>query len=196
MRGLFGLVAIAIVIGCSTPRRGVPAAGSGGDFDRVAATKAVYEAVLRHEGGPRILRFVVDPAQFPLGASLDRVTPGDRLRADTAADFRRGRPGRMPRDPAPGLPVHWFTSAEWEALPTESGAAYELDAKWYAFHQRFPDSAGHMAFSHVGFSRDGRQALVHMWSGSASLSGAGHFYLLEARAGAWSVVDQVMTVIA
>ena len=67
---------------------------------------------------------------------------------------------------------------------------------WTAFHDKFPGNAGHILLSGVGFSRDGRQALVFGSVGSASLSASGDFFLLRRTANGWRVVDIENRVVA
>jgi hypothetical protein len=165
-------------------------------IDLEAERKAVYETVLREYLDETVERLVIDPNTTPNWSATD-LNPPARLRADTKADYRRLPVGSLPADLDVGVPIVWFDKADWEALqPAVRPSGFMLDTKWSAFHHRFPNSAGWMDLSGVGLSADGRQALVHVWSGSASLAGAGFFFLLEKRAGRWVIVEKTMTVIS
>jgi hypothetical protein len=169
------------------------------EFDREQARREVYAAVLRQEyGGPSVERFVINPLVARGDAWGTERLP--RLRADTRRDYVQRRGGaRIPEDLDAGRRIVWFTDADWGALqvpPTSPGSFLELEERWLAFHAAHPHSAGNMSFSDIGFSADGTQALLHVWTGSAGLSGHGQLVLLERAGAGWRVVERTTTVVA
>jgi hypothetical protein len=58
---------------------------------------------------------------------------------------------------------------------------------WQEFYRRFPGTPGLIDVSRVGFSRDGRSALVLVEYGSGGLCGGTIYALLELQAGRWRV---------
>jgi hypothetical protein len=113
----------------------------------------------------------------------------------TLADYsRRSAHGEMPRDLDPGLPVVWFSEADWEALAVPAGG-FEMGNRWMAFRERFPGS-GWITFGEVGFSRDGREAVLSVWIGDDALAGAGYVARLEKTADGWTLRERERTVVA
>lgn len=188
------LTTAVLLAGCAS-RRAAPAH----TFDREAARREVYAAVLRQVyAAPHVERFVIDP--LTVGTDAWGTERLKRLAPDTRRDFlRRPGGGRLPENLDAGAPIVWFTEADWKALPVperDSTSFLGIEDRWTAFHAAQPRSAGKMSFSDVGFGADGRQALLHVWTGSASLSGHGLLVLLERKAAGWTVVDQTGTIIA
>ena len=181
---LVGLVGLLLGLGACRSRgtAGATAAVTGED------TRAVYEAVLReaytHDG---VKRLVVDPDLHWIGDDMvglyerPRGVPHDAWRA-WITRARRG--GKLPRELTPGVEVHWFTNREVLDLPTDGS----IEAWWPAFHERFPDSSGHIQLSRIGFSADGRSAVVYGWVGSGSLSASGDLFLLRRTEAGWRMV--------
>ncbi len=63
------------------------------------------------------------------------------------------------------------------------------DDRWMAFYQRYPRTLGIAAFSPVGFSADGDQAVFAFEMGCGSLCGAGHGVLMRRGATDWAIED-------
>jgi hypothetical protein len=160
-------------------------------FDRERETARVFAAVLREYGaGNPALRIVVDPGVVP---PADRTDVPEDLGAgpDTKADWRARRATR----PAPldlGVPVTWFDDEEWDALleGVWLEGMEELRARWEAFHLRHPRSRGWMRFGGAGFSADGDEAVVWFERSEGPMNGAGGWFLLRRRGGAWDVVSE------
>lgn len=82
------------------------------------------------------------------------------------------------------VPVVAFSEADRAALrsavsPTEG---------WLKFRARFPASSGRIAISRVGFSRDGRFALMLMDYGCGDRCGGTVYYLLARQENAWKTI--------
>lgn len=194
-------ICAALLMGCAGARTGGDA--PVGDWDRAAERTAVYEAVLRRMWmGERVTQLVIDPSV--MGGAAEAYPyplrmPG--LRADTRRDYARvsASPTALPKDIDVGIPINWYTHAEFkkaldEAEKQESGLP--LEDAWEQLRERYPGWSGWISFSDIGFSRDGRQALLDAGSGSAGLSAAYYLVLLEKRAGRWVVVKIKETAIA
>lgn len=185
MRSSCAVLLALLVSGCVSGRALPPVeVGPGAERD-------VWAALLRQhyvEGGTRVV--VLEPDVDVSACSWDRPYFADaRLwRAFVAANES---PRAMPRDLDAGVPVAWFSNAEWHALPQD-----EVEMGWTAFHERFPGNAGHISLSGVGFSEDGRLALVFGSVGRASLSASGDFFLLRRDARGWRIVDVLTVVMA
>lgn len=198
-RGIVGTLTLSlVVVGCASrrPRGGPPAAA----FDRTAETKAVYVAVLRDQYATDWVRRPV--TQWVVSPDIPAVSGGRAdfvrerfpdLRRDTLADYERPRPaGTVPPDLDPGLPVRWFSDAEFAALPKESSS----DLGWTAFHRRFPGSPGHVTLSRVGFSSDGTEALLTSGCWFDGLGGASQLVRLRKIGGIWRVQQTSTTAVS
>lgn len=58
---------------------------------------------------------------------------------------------------------------------------------WEEFYRRFPNSAGFLRLSRVGFNSEMSQALIYVKHGCGSTCGTGDYVLLVKRAGAWRI---------
>jgi hypothetical protein len=72
--------------------------------------------------------------------------------------------------------------------------AYEYDGKmdWEAFYTKYPKSGGVFTFSRVGFSQDGKQALIFITNWCKTLCGTGEYYFLKKENGEWKVSNKHM----
>ncbi len=188
-RWLVAMIFLGACCGC----RSMPAGGPAAEVTSTDA-RTVYETVLRsayvHEPSgvfEGTKRFVVDPNyhwRADEGWSHEdrpRGVPQDAWQSWYAAS-RRG--GRLPRDLEPGLPLSWFSNAEFHRLPESGG----MEMRWPAFHKRFPGSSGHIQLSRIGWSRDGTTALVYGFVGSGSLSASGDLFVLRRTADGWRLM--------
>ena len=116
-------------------------------------------------------------------------------RPDAVADLARYRDAEpISAEIDAGLPVAWFGEPDWRVLPRKgTGANEENNERWAAFHERFPGSSGWLSFSAVGFSNDGRQAVLHARTASASLDSEGSLVLLEKVGRRWRLRHTVVT---
>ena len=74
-----------------------------------------------------------------------------------------------------------------ELAEIQSGAT-NPDSYWRRFYARFPASSGRLAVSRVGFSRDGRYALILVDYGCGGRCGGTVYYLLEKRTNRWVTI--------
>lgn len=198
MRRVLWVVAIVGLTGCMSTRY----SGDAADFDRDAERKAVYEAVIAQMYvGPNVKQVVVNPAAtWGSGGTDDYAARLRRARRDTRRDYLRvmESASAIPRDIDPGVPVSWYTDAQFWAAEKKARAdgGMSLEDAWAQLGEAHPGWSGWISMSDVGFSRDGRQAMLDIGSGSAGLSAAYYLVLLEKRDGTWVVVQKVETAIA
>ena len=73
----------------------------------------------------------------------------------------------------------------------ELSAVMDQPDGWNAFHEKYSPS-GYMQFSRVGFNNTVDQAIVYVGSIPGPMMGSGNYYLLEKKAGQWSIREQVL----
>jgi hypothetical protein len=73
----------------------------------------------------------------------------------------------------------------------EFSAVMDQPDGWDAFYKKYSPS-GYMQFSRVGFNDTVDQAIVYVASIPGPMMGSGNYYLLEKRAGQWSIREQVL----
>lgn len=164
--------------------RGAPPGASATDDDR----RDAWTALIRHAYvGDATKLVVLDPQLGDLGSHDMFGGRPDSVPTDAWRAFRRAlrRPGTLPRDLDPGLPLAWFTEAGWRTLP-DTGI---VEGRWSAFHARFPNSSGYIQLSPIGFSRDGQTAVLMGMRGYGSLSMSADIFVLKKTAEGWHVVE-------
>jgi hypothetical protein len=67
------------------------------------------------------------------------------------------------------------------------------DMNWAAFRETYPEADNLYTLSRVGFSGDGRQALVFVTNWCGVVCGEGNYFLLQKENDNWKVVNKVMT---
>ena len=92
--------------------------------------------------------------------------------------------GRVPSGVLPAVKVIWLPRGDVEAEP----GAVARDDDWAAFHRRYPGSSGLIQLSRVGFSPDGRSAVVYGTVARGPLSAASHLFVLRRTGSRWCVV--------
>lgn len=187
---LAALLSMLLVLGGTAACRSMHAPGSPVAVT-AADVRSVYETLLReayimpaYHVTPRTQRFVLAPAAYVRTDEGWYASDGPRAWPQDAwdvwyAESRHG--GRLPQDLDPGLPLHWFPNRSLQALPTDG----TIEQRWPAFHERFPHSSGHIELSRIGFSHDGRTAIVYGFVGSGSLSASGDLFLLRRTTTGW-----------
>lgn len=99
-------------------------------------------------------------------------------------DFEAKRARRRRVDSlATRVPVVFFTARDRNAL-----RARNPDEYWRLFRERFPGSSARVAVSRVGFSREGRHALMLVDYGCGPLCGGTIYYLLVREGAIWRTI--------
>jgi hypothetical protein len=123
----------------------------------------------------------IDDQDYASGiAGLAPLPPG--LQADF--ELHRREQQVVPTIPT-RVPTKLYKPTLADALPRN-----DPDAFWTVFEQKYPGANGILAVSPVGFSTDGRAALVMVDHTCGSLCGATVYYLLERRGVRWIVLRQ------
>lgn len=159
--------------------------------DPIADRTAVYGAVLERYCTSDVQRLVVDTNRYA-GWSVDKHGSTQLgVAAGTKTNFASTPGGPMPKKLAPGLPLTWLSHEDWWAMTSWDAPDPEA-SRWDQFRSSFPGSAGYLRLSDVGFSKDGSEALVHVWTLSTTRNSVGHFFALRRRGSGWSVVGMYL----
>lgn len=60
-----------------------------------------------------------------------------------------------------------------------------IDESWAGFFEKFPGALGVVEISTPGYSKDGRYAVIYLWSGCGSLCSYGNFFQYKKMNGIW-----------
>jgi hypothetical protein len=101
-----------------------------------------------------------------------------KIPADLAADFvaRNSSASRLPVLLTRKFPIFILTKEEEDRHFPETG---DLNKNWERFYKDYPNCGGMFTLSHVGFSKDGRLAMIYLGHSYASLGGEGIVYVLK-----------------
>jgi hypothetical protein len=107
-----------------------------------------------------------------------------KIRQDTWLDF-------MSRNETFEVLGNRFETPIKTALLSEQEATeiFEKGDSWKSFYKKFPKAEGYVEFSRVGFSKDGRQAVVEVGRRMGFLAGRGDLYVLEKTGNKWTIVN-------
>ncbi|MEZ6006882.1 MAG: hypothetical protein R3F05_03805 [Planctomycetota bacterium] len=178
---LWALLAGLLVGACqshSVPRR---------TTSEVDCSVAVYKELLRQAcAEPETQLVVLDPE---LLVCDDGWSDGDRPRGLDPQAWRAFRAasrtgGHVPFGVLPAVKVTWLRSGDMEAEP----GAVAPDDDWVAFRRRYPGNSGLIRLSRVGFSPDGRSAVVYGTVARGALSAASHLFVLRWTGSRWRIV--------
>ena len=133
----------------------------------VAESTLVFDALGTHEP---------DPEHSEMLGLLKREGVPRELAASLSQASGRQRPTQALRLPAP---THVLSAAELTEIfsgnPPEIPGVRELrvDRNWNEFYRRYPRAKGYQAFSPIGYSSNGSEALFYHERSCGSLCGAG-----------------------
>jgi hypothetical protein len=105
----------------------------------------------------------------PIFASFDAA---NKTAATLNSDFQLSKPARL------------VTQEELKTAFKSSSRSAVGDG-WQGFRDHFPDSAGYLILSGVGFSADRTVALVYIEHRCGGLCGAARYYILQKRSDRW-----------
>ena len=160
---------------------------------------AVYSALLQSQlafmGSSARPRAFVSTTQdcSPIGEECFRdwdSTVGPVALVREANDNYRARCGHpRPIERFPGLPGNW-PLVRWSQLDSAYSAPYDT-SRWLPLRRTYPELSGYTGVSCVGFSRDGKYAIVHGFSYSGFLTGGDGWWLLSRHGSGWEVVRPI-----
>jgi hypothetical protein len=150
--------------------------------------RAVWEALIRQAYISDDTKVVLLSTELQSGGDewnwgpKPRGIPSDAWQAFVLA-FGRG--GTVAEDLDVGVPLDWNEPGQVEEVPTDETDA---DDGWSGFNERFPGNSGLVSISRVGFSRDGRTAVVYGTVWRASLSASQDLFVLRKTVRGWRLV--------
>jgi len=113
---------------------------------------------------------------------VSEIIPGTTV--DTKSDFVTKNAERHPLGELKGLPV------KYSLMDTsEMNGQFPLGS-WRRFYETYPDSAGLLSLSMIGYSNNGEQALVYIAHAQADDGGSGYLFLLKKINNHWKVQNE------
>ena len=156
---------------------------------------AVFSAALQDEwtlkhGGPKRLLIVKETAPYiPRNGEFICLTPSDEPKAKYGAIIESYRKANKTGF---ALTSKFDLALPYDLVDASSiKAAFDRnkDDPWKSFLEIYPDSAGFIDLSAVGFNAGKTQALVYIGHACGSLCGGGRFHFLTRSQGKWTDVD-------
>lgn len=193
------LLMALVLAGCSSSRAEVDADVYGAclrDFVGGLGTERRASVLVLCEWTERIEPLSPDgpTAAFAL---LQRRCP--MLRGDTYSAFAASNetaPQKLPMGIRSSLRIRMFSTGDERRLfgapPPKSFEADPLTLAWRQFHREFPGALGLVRLSKIGYSEDGRQALLYISHGYNSVEGAEFYYVLSRNKTGWQTVERLM----
>jgi hypothetical protein len=83
------------------------------------------------------------------------------------------------------VPYQIVTSKEMQAIFETPGDT------WGRYYEKYPNSAGVLSLSRVGFNSDGNQAAFYIANSCGGLCGSGYFVIMEKVNSNWKVVQEI-----
>lgn len=75
----------------------------------------------------------------------------------------------------------------------EIDAIFENNGWWTDYDKKYPDSQGFLAVSRIGFSADGKQAMLYSANSCGGKCGAGTYVVMGKVGDSWRVVKEILT---
>lgn len=155
--------------------------------DRVGKPISQIVVVNRTESDKDDLDEQLDPVDMPPGGIekfLRKQAPS--LRAATISSFHQANAEQAQLLPHLDLPL------QYQLLSVEKiGSILKDISSWIDYYKRYPGAQGYLALSRVGFSSDGRQALLYATNRCGGMCATGSYIVMEKHGSAWKVVKEV-----
>jgi hypothetical protein len=108
------------------------------------------------------------------------------LTPEAASRFKDAITDYMSRNRQPRLLKRQFQiNKAYELVSSDTIEALFNQGSWDSFFLRYPDSAGYITISAVGFNKDKTRAVLYMGNSCGGLCGSWGFHLLEKTDGKW-----------
>ena len=154
--------------------------------------QAIYASFLKNNLEPIVIQKDTSTEWLPsseeeLKQRMEYITSGLPNASNETLDnfFQRNRQSTQ-LSPDMQLNIHYvLVSAE------EFSAVMDKPNGWEAFYKKYSPS-GYMQFSRVGFNNTLDQAIIYVGVIPGPMMGSGNYYLLEKKAGQWSIREQVL----
>jgi hypothetical protein len=152
--------------------------------------RAVIRAMLEyeaqgHKGSKPVIVLSADSSADMLLESLGDDDASDMIDVSAIRSFRQAnsRGHVWPKDLDRRYDLHFLTSAQSKEI-------WKDEDGWDRFYRLYPKAYGHTTISRVGFSADGRLALIYRGCQSDWLAGRGQIYVLRYERGRWKVTSE------
>lgn len=74
----------------------------------------------------------------------------------------------------------------------EIDAIFKNNGWWTDYYKKYPDSQGFLAVSRIGFSADGKQAMLYSANGCGGKCGTGTYVVMAKVGGSWRVMKEIL----
>ncbi len=147
----------------------------------------VYMAILGRNSEMFIVRDRSSVDDFG-GNGGDLKQSFDELKSETLEDFNsKNKESSRLEKKFPTKNTYVLISDE------EIKKFFDKRLDWEGFYKKYPKSDGFSTFSRVGFSTDGKQALVFAAQSCGGLCGEGNYYFLKNENSEWKIIKKQMT---
>jgi hypothetical protein len=154
--------------------------------------QAVYASFFKNNPETIVIQQEASTGWLPsseeeLKQRMDYITSGLPNASNETLDnfFQRNRQSTQ-LSPDMQLGIHYILlSAD------EFSAVMDKPDGWESFYKKYSPS-GYMQFSRVGFNDTLDQAIIYVGVIPGAMMGSGNYYLLEKKAGQWSIREQVL----
>jgi hypothetical protein len=160
------------------------------DYDNSEAYR-VYSALLssKYFAKETTLRYVIEAETTSPQELFSECFPSqDNLGfSDWQTFLDLKKEGQVPRI----LENNFEPTARYQVVPRNLLYA-QLNGEgvlWGGFHKHYPDSAGIISISSVGFNENKDRALVYVSFTCGDLCSGAHFYTLEKRGNSWQIIE-------
>jgi hypothetical protein len=158
------------------------------DRDRVGKPISQIVIVSRTESDKDDLDDRLDPDDMPPGG-IEKYLQKEAtsLRAVTISNFHQAN-----KKPAE-LRLRFHVRLPYQLVSAEKiGSILEDVSDWPKYYTEYPGAQGHVAVSRVGFSSDGKQALLYASNRCGGKCATGSYVVMEKHGSVWKVVKEVV----
>jgi hypothetical protein len=108
------------------------------------------------------------------------------LRAATISNFHRANEKQAE------LALRFHLRLSYQLVSAEKIGSILQDASdWPRYYTEYPGAQGHVAVSRVGFSRDGKQALLYVSNWCGGKCATGSYVVTEKQGSAWKIAKEI-----
>jgi hypothetical protein len=155
--------------------------------DRVGKPISQIVIMNRTESDKNDLDDFLDPDDMPPGGVekyLQKEAPS--LRAATISNFHRANEKQAELRPRFHLLLPYQLVS-----PEKIGSTLQDVSDWPKYYKEYPGAQGHLALSRVGFSPDGKQALLYVSNSCGGKCATGSYVVMEKQGTTWKVVKEI-----
>jgi hypothetical protein len=154
--------------------------------DRVGNTVSQIVIVNRTESDKEDLEDLGANDMPPGGAEKYLRKEAPSLRAGTINNFRRANVRQAQ------LALRFHLPLQYQLVPAEKiGSILKDVGSWPEYYKQYPGAQGHLAISRVGFSADGKQALLYASNRCGWKCATGSYVVMEKHGATWKILKEV-----